>query len=100
MLQELPAKMGMRVLIPPYVVNAPANDKKDPGGFSGFVMIQESHISVHTFPRRRFVSIDLYSCKNFEPAPAIAYFKRTFGISELEINTVVRGTKYPMRNLI
>lgn len=90
----------MRRLIPPYVVRAPANRKKDPGGWSGFVIIQESHISVHTFPARRFVSIDVYSCKDFNPAPVRRYFLRVFGIKKMENNLIVRGKDYPRYNLV
>ncbi len=92
--------MGMKRLIPPYVVHVDANRKKDPGGWSGFVIIQESHISVHTFPSRRFVSVDVYSCKNFRTAPVVAYFRRVFGIRKVEKNIVVRGTEYPMADLV
>jgi len=97
-LDELPGKLGMKKLITPYVVAAPDNDKKDPGGFSGFVMIQESHISMHTFPKRRFVSIDVYSCKNFEHKKTERYLAKAFGIRECETNVIVRGTRYPLRN--
>ncbi len=96
---ELPDRMGMKRLIPPYVVEAGANTKKDPGGFSGFVMIQESHISVHTFPKRRFVSIDLYSCRNFKTAPVISFFKRAFAIQKVETNIIIRGKEYPVANM-
>lgn len=98
-LMELPDRMGMKRLIPPYVVHAAANKKKDPGGYTGFVIIQESHVSVHTFPERRFISIDVYSCKNFRIAPVISYFRRTFRIRKVEKNIVVRGKEYPMANL-
>ena len=98
-LQELPDRMGMKRLIPPRVVHAGANKKKDPGGYSGFVIIQESHIAVHTFPSRRFVSIDVYSCRNFRTAPVLAYFRRVFGIRKIERNIVVRGKEYPMADL-
>jgi len=98
-LAELPLRMRMHPLCPPYVVEAAGNDKKDPGGFSGFVMIQESHISVHTFPRRRFVSIDVYSCRNFNTTPVISYFRKVFGIRKVETNIVVRGTEYPHANI-
>lgn len=91
--------MGMKRLIPPYVVAAPANGKKDPGGWSGFVIIQESHISVHTFPARRFVSIDVYSCKMFNPRLAISFFRRVFGIRKIETNLVARGKEYPLANI-
>lgn len=89
----------MHLLTPPYVVEATGNHKRDPGGYSGFVMIQESHISIHTFPKRRFVSIDAYSCKNFSTAPVIAYFTRVFGIQKAEINTIIRGKEYPRANV-
>ena len=98
-LDELPAFMGMRKLITPYVVAAPENHKKDPGGYSGFVMIQESHISIHTFPKRRFVSIDVYSCKNFDTGKTQKYLTKAFGIGECETNVIVRGTRYPMTNV-
>lgn len=97
-LVELPDRMGMKRLIPPYVVHAGASRKKDPGGWLGFVMIQESHISVHTFPARRFVSIDVYSCRNFRTTPVVSYFRRVFGIRKMEKNIVVRGKEYPQRN--
>lgn len=89
----------MTRLIPPYVVAAPANRKKDPGGYSGFVIIQESHMSVHTFPARRFVSIDVYSCKKFSPRPVVAFFRRVFGIRKVETNLVVRGKEYPQADI-
>lgn len=92
--------MGMKKLMPPYVVRAAANRKKDPGGYSGFVMIQESHISVHTFPARRFISVDVYSCRKFRTAPVISYFRRVFGIGKVETNIVVRGKEYPMADII
>ena len=63
-LSDLPEKLGMKTLSSPMVVSAPDNGIKDPGGWSGFVIIAESHISMHTFPKRRFLSADVYSCKN------------------------------------
>ena len=35
-------------------------------GVSGFVIIAESHISVHTFPDRGHVNVDIFSCKEFD----------------------------------
>lgn len=46
------------------VYYAASNDKKGPGGWSGFAVIQESHISIHTFPERGFLSADVYTCRN------------------------------------
>ena len=41
-------------------------------GISGFVIIAESHISVHTFPGRDYVNIDIFSCKSFDHEQALA----------------------------
>ena len=99
-LDELPGKTNMTKITDPVIKSFPGNDIKDPGGHSGFVMIAESHISVHTFPARKFVSIDVYTCKNEMDRDYIAdYFKEQFGLSELEINFVKRGTQYPLQNL-
>lgn len=98
-LEELPRVLGMHTLITPYVVRVPENDKKDPGGYSGFVMIQESHIGIHTFPKRKFVSIDVYSCKNFDTKKTQKYLVKAFHIKEAETNVIVRGTRYPLQNI-
>lgn len=99
-LNHLPEKLGMKKLNPPYVVSAPPNNKKDPGGFSGFVMIAESHISIHTFPKKRFASIDIYTCRNRLPEKFVLnYFKKIFKFKELETNFIKRGLKFPKANL-
>jgi|SRR3989344_7281193 len=101
-LAELPQKLGMRVLNPPFVLSADSNEDRggiDPGGFSGFIMIAESHISLHTFVKRGFVSIDVYSCKKFDKDAAIAYFKDYFKSNDAEVNYILRGSRYPAENL-
>ncbi|MFA4817548.1 MAG: adenosylmethionine decarboxylase [Parcubacteria group bacterium] len=99
-LEDLPEKTGMHKIIEPVIKEFAGNNIKDPGGYSGFVMIAESHISVHTFPNRKFVSIDVYTCKNGMQTEFICnYTKELFGLAELEINFIKRGTKYPMKNL-
>lgn len=98
-LNALPDKLGMKKLMDPYVLLARANDKRDPGGWSGFVMIQESHISIHTFIKRRFVTVDVYSCKQFDTEEVILYFKNVFGTENVEQHVVNRGTHYPAENI-
>ena len=73
---------------------------KDPGGVSGFVIIAESHISIHTFPLRGFVSADVYTCQNTLDTEQICqYFAEAFDLQDLEINLVRRGTRYPQHNI-
>jgi len=85
----------MTKLAEPEIYSVPGNGKKDPGGWSGFVVIAESHISIHTFPAKGFVSIDAYTCINgLDKEFIINYFKEAFGITEIEENFVKRGLKY------
>lgn len=97
---DLPEKLGMNILTEPSVVSAPEIGLKDPGGWSGFVIIAESHISIHTFPKRGFVSADIYSCKNgMDTQFVIDYFTDTFKLKDVETNFIKRGTRYPFENL-
>ena len=99
-LEKLPGLLGMKKLSTPEVYSAPDNQIKDPGGWSGFVVIAESHISIHTFPARGFVSADVYSCKNgLDCYFVINYFKEKFELKEVETNFIKRGTKYPVENI-
>ena len=98
---ELPEILKMNRLSEPEVILAPENDVKDPGGWSGFVVIAESHISLHTFPRRRFVSADVYTCKNgLDVDLVIEYFKEKFALDSVEQNFIIRGKNYPKENLV
>jgi S-adenosylmethionine decarboxylase len=95
-LNGLPDLLGMRKLSSPEIYFAEGNNLKDPGGWSGFVVIQESHISVHTFPGRRFVSADVYTCKNGMDVDFILdYFRKKFDLQDIETNFAKRGTRYP-----
>jgi S-adenosylmethionine decarboxylase len=63
-LDHLPEHLGMHKLSKPHVHFAEGTGSKDPGGWSGYVIIEESHIGIHTFPHFEFVSIDVYTCQN------------------------------------
>ena len=99
-LAELPNLLGMHPIAEPQLVVFPGNDIKDPGGVSGVVLIAESHISVHTFPKRGFVSVDVYSCHNgMDTKFIIGYFTRLFGLGDIEQHFIKRGSRYPSHNL-
>ena len=48
-LDAYPAEMEMTKIMPPYVFRYTGTVPED-WGVSGFVLIAESHISIHTFP--------------------------------------------------
>jgi S-adenosylmethionine decarboxylase len=93
---------GMRKILDPVVVKASPNTAvggKDPGGYSGFLIIQESHISIHTFAKRGFVTMDVYSCKEFSSEAVIGYLKTVFKAKDTDIIKMDRGLKYPTENI-
>src|SRR6185436_19809459 len=90
-LNELIEKLEMKKLMEPEVLWAEDNHIKDPGGWSGFVIIAESHISIHTFPKKGFISADVYTCKNgLNKDLVINYFKEKFDLKEVETNFIKR----------
>lgn len=34
----------------------------EPFGVTGFVLLAESHISIHTWPEKKYIAIDLFTC--------------------------------------
>jgi len=100
-LDELPGLIGMQKLSDPVVYEAPPSSPKDSGGYSGFVVIATSHISCHTFPKRRFVSIDVYTCHDEIDQEFLEnYFKDAFALKDLEVNFLKRGTRFPAKDLL
>lgn len=100
-LLDLCARLRMHALAAPTVLHAPDNERKDPGGWSGFLVIAESHISLHTFPKRRFLSADVYSCRNgIAVQEVISFLKTAFALEEVETNFIRRGLRYPAFNLV
>src|SRR3989442_14172196 len=93
-LDQLPDRIGMTKIMPPYVFKY-SGVKPEDWGLSGFVLIAESHVSIHTFPEKNFVSVDIFSCKAFDADLASAYLKLAFGITKFETNVLDRGTEFP-----
>jgi S-adenosylmethionine decarboxylase len=100
MLNTIPEEMRMHKISEPMVIQAGPNNRKDPGGLSGFVMIAESHISFHTFPNRGFVTIDVYTCSDELSTDELTQkFIKAFGIQNYDEKVVDRGTKYPIEDI-
>lgn len=82
-LNELTKELQMRIIYGPVVVKE--SDPPDPAwGLSGFVMIAESHISIHTFPDKErekgCLHADVFSCKGFDKKIVLNKFRHAFGL--------------------
>ena len=89
-LDRYPDMMGMTKITQPKVLEYRGTKPED-WGVSGYVMIAESHISMHTFPERGLVWADIFSCKDFDPTPVLEDFKRRFGLQTLDVRTLERN---------
>lgn len=94
-LNTLPKLLKMRKISPVKVIWYDGGAKPQDCGVSGYVLIAESHISIHTFPEKLFFTADVYSCKEFDTEKTVKFFENRFGLKNLEINVIKRGLKFP-----
>jgi len=89
-LDRYPGMMGMTKITQPTVLEYRGSKPED-WGVSGYVMIAESHIAMHTFPERRLVWADIFSCKDFDPEAVLTDLKQRFGLQEMDVRTLERN---------
>jgi S-adenosylmethionine decarboxylase len=92
-LDAYPSQIGMTKISTPHVSKYVASKPED-WGVSGFVLIAESHISIHTFPEKFYINIDVFSCKEFDAERAIKGFKQDFGLTEVRSYILNRGLEF------
>ena len=92
-LDEYPDGLGMTKITPPHVYTYHGPQPGD-WGVSGFVLIAESHISVHTFPDRGYINIDVFSCKEFDSTLAMAEVRERFTMRDVRSWVLDRGLEH------
>lgn len=93
-LNELPDQMEMTKITPPNVMRYSGLRPED-AGVTGVVIIAESHIAIHTFPHKRFLSIDMFSCKAFDAPRALRSLTDAFKIGHCDTHLITRGKEFP-----
>lgn len=92
-LDELVDEIGATKQTQPYVFRTP-EEFEGKEGLSGWVPIVESGISIHTLTGSCFVSVDVYSCKEFDCERIIDFTNVFFAPEEIEQQFLLRGRKY------
>jgi S-adenosylmethionine decarboxylase len=92
-LTNYPSQIGMTRITEPRVLEYNGPQAED-AGVSGFVIIAESHISIHTFPYRRYVNIDIFSCKSFDNHRALVDAKKLFALEDVKTWLLERGLEW------
>jgi S-adenosylmethionine decarboxylase len=63
-----------------------------PQGVSGVVIIAESHITIHTWPEKRYAAVDIFTCGvKIQPDRAVAYLKENLRCGHVSIVEMKRG---------
>ena len=86
-LHELPGRIGMKILAGPVVV---AGHYTNPG-WTGFVVIDKSHISIHTFTEGSRISIDVYSCQPFDVNEVEKFLLSKIALTRVNRRTISRS---------
>ena len=64
-----------------------------PAGCTAIVMLDESHVSVHTYAELGLVAMDCFTCGSTNPMDIWTYVKSAMGLNDADIREVER---FPM----
>ncbi len=92
-LTDYPESLEMTRITEPRVLVYDAPKPED-SGVSGFVIIAESHISIHTFPQKSYVNIDIFSCRPFDHDRALEDVKKLFDLEDVQTWLLDRGLEW------
>jgi len=60
------------------------------GGITAFCLLEESHLSCHTWPEENYVAYDIYSCKNFNEKKVINLLRRVLPVKKINYRVIRR----------
>lgn len=99
LLKNMPEKIGMTRISEPQLMRYKDRWAKTPG-ITGFVILAESHVSLHTFPDDDFVFLDIFSCRNFDYKSTKEYLISFFESKSPQARVVKRGKEFMKRPAI
>lgn len=65
--------------------------KFQPQGFTGLLLLSESHISIHTYPEKGYAAIDVFTCGSGKTQEAINYLKAVLQPTRVKETVLRRG---------
>lgn len=60
-------------------------------GYTGVIVLAESHLSIHTWPEKGFAAIDVFMCGNCDPQDTLQKIVDTFNPIGYTIKILNRG---------
>lgn len=70
-----------------------------PQGVSGVVVVEESHLSIHTWPEDGYAAVDIYTCGDCSPEAAHHVLLEGLGATRHELLVVHRGARAPSSSM-
>ncbi len=68
-----------------------------PLGVSGVVVIQESHLTIHTWPEYGYAAVDIFTCGNIDRSAGTKHLAAALEAEKQEEKTLIRGERIPAR---
>lgn len=66
--------------------------KFSPQGITGVIVLSESHLSIHTWPEKNYIAVDVFTCGNTaDPEKAIEYLKEKLSPEKVKMRKIKRG---------
>jgi S-adenosylmethionine decarboxylase proenzyme len=62
-----------------------------PYGISGVVVIQESHLTIHSWPEYGYAAIDIFTCGEIDLEAGVAYLEQKLSAGRSECRLLKRG---------
>ncbi len=93
-LDKVPDAIGMKKLTPPiaFQYNPYGDESHSEAGITGFIIIAESHISIHTYSNQGKAYFDAFSCKPFDSEKVLKLLLEEFKVKRYKSYLVERGT--------
>jgi S-adenosylmethionine decarboxylase len=93
-LEEYPERIKMVKVGPAELRYIKTSNPLD-DGYSGFVIIATSHVSLHAWAPYRMINIDVFSCEEYSVEDVVAFACQAFQTRDVEIHTIRRATRSP-----
>jgi len=97
-LNHMPLELDMNVVLEPHVSRMDGLTAQD-SGITAVVIVKESHISLHTFPLKGFISVDIFSAQEFDVQKAVDFVVERFEVGRFETHLINRGREFPKNPL-